>query len=97
MHLLAQDDFSGNKKICIAEAKLIQNDSLLLMSVVNEREQWIRRRSDKNRQLRDANHDLVGKFPGQVIFLGRIAAIESFTSIGKIKTKNTGQENQDRN
>lgn len=83
-----QEDLHRKIKEIVAEAKLIQNDNRLLVNAVNEREQWISQCSDKNRQLIETNHDLVGKFKVQG-FWDKIAAIEPFTGIGKVETQNT--------
>lgn len=83
-----QEDLHRKIKEIVAEAKLIQNDNQLLVNAVNEREQWIRQCSDKNRQLVEADHDLVGKYRGKG-FWDKVAAIEPFTGIGNVETQNT--------
>lgn len=88
-----QEDLHRKIKEIVAEAKLIQNDNRLLVSAVNEREQWIKQCSDKNRQLIETNHDLVGKFKDQG-FWDKVAAIEPFTGIAKVETQNTVESYQ---
>jgi len=83
-----QEELHRKIKKIVAEAKLIQNDNRLLVNAVNEREQWIKQCSDKNRQLIETNHDLVGKFQNHG-FWDKVAAIEPFTGIGKVETQNT--------
>jgi len=72
----------------VAQAKLIQNDNRLLISAVNEREQWISRCSDKNRQLLEADYALVDKYRDKG-FWDKLAKIEPFTGIGRVEVQNT--------
>ncbi|MDO9106864.1 MAG: hypothetical protein Q7U57_18130 [Methylovulum sp.] len=83
-----QQELHGKIKTIVAQAKLIQNDNQLLAAAVTEREQWIRRCSDNNRQLLEANQALLGKYQDKG-FWDKLANIEPFTGIGKVETQNT--------
>lgn len=72
----------------VAQAKLIQNDNRLLVSAVSEREQWIKQCSDKNGQLIEIHHALLGKYRDKG-FWDKVAELEPFTGIGKVETQNT--------
>jgi len=77
----------------VAQAKLIQNDNRLLVSVVGEREQWVKQCSDKNGQLIEAHRVLLGKYRDKG-FWDSVAEIEPFTGIGKVESQNTEETYQ---
>ena len=83
-----QQGLHSKIKDIVAQAKLIRNDNQLLVFAVNERERWISRCADKNRQLLEANQALVGKYQDKG-FWDNLAEIEPFTGIGKVDTQNT--------
>ncbi len=77
----------------VAQAKLIQNDNQLLVSAVNEREQWIKQCYDKNRQLVEAHQVLIGKYQDKG-FWDQLAEMEPITGIGNVDTQNTVESYQ---
>jgi len=80
-------------KEIVAQAKLIENDNQLLVSAVREREKWMAQCTDKNKQLIEANHTLVGKYQKKD-FWDKVAEVEPFTGIGKVETQNTVESYQ---
>lgn len=84
-----------NKKLqeTVAQAKLIQNDNQLLVSAVQERERWIGRCDEKNRDVIHAGNELMTKYQNKSFF-EKLAEVEPFTGIGKIETQNTLQDYQ---
>ena len=75
-------------KEIFAQARLIENDNQLLVSAVREREKWMAQCTDKNKQLIETNHTLVGKYQKGGVG-DKVAEIEPFTGIGKFETQNT--------
>lgn len=80
-------------KDIVAQAKEIQNDNQLLVNAVNEREQWIKQCSDKNRRLLETNQALLEKYQ-QKGFWAKAAELEPFTGIAKVETQNTSETYQ---
>ena len=75
-------------KAIVAQAQLIQADNQHLLAAVKERERWITQCSDKNRQMLEANHALLGKYQDKG-FWDNVAEIEPLTGLGRMETQNT--------
>lgn len=84
-----------NKKLqeTVAQAKLIQNDNQLLVSAVQERERWIGRCDEKNRDVIHAANELTTKYQNKS-FLEKLSEVEPFTGIGNVEMENTVQNYQ---
>lgn len=84
-----------NKKLqeTVAQAKLIQNDNQLLVSAVQERERWIGRCDEKNRDVIHAANELTTKYQNKS-FLEKLSEVEPFTGIGNVEVENTVQNYQ---
>lgn len=84
-----------NKKLqeTVAQAKLIQNDNQLLVSAVQERERWIGRCDEKNRDVIHAANELTTKYQNKS-FLEKLSEVEPFTGIGNVEMENTEQNYQ---
>ncbi len=75
----------------VAEAREIQADNQLLVEAVKEREQWIGQCGRNNRQLLDANRELLEKYKDKG-FWDKIADLEPLTGIGKVVTENAAED-----
>jgi hypothetical protein len=75
----------------INQAKKIQADNGLLVQAVKEREEWIQRCGDLNKNMLDANRELVERYKTKG-FWDKVAEIEPLTGIGKVKAENVEQE-----
>lgn len=84
-----------NKKLqeTVAQAKLIQSDNLTLVSAVQERERWIGRCGEKNRDVIAAANELSAKIQSKSVW-ATLSEIEPFTGIGNVATQNTLQDYQ---
>jgi chromosome segregation ATPase len=84
-----------NKKLqdTISQAKLIQADNLTLVSAVQERERWIGRCGEKNRDVIAAANELSAKYQSKSAW-ATLSEIEPFTGIGNVETQNTLQNYQ---
>lgn len=71
-----------------AAAKQIQGDNALLLAAVQERQQWIAQCSDKNRQLLEANQELLRQYQDKGLW-SSLAEQEPFTGIATVATQNT--------
>lgn len=72
----------------VAQAKQIQNDNLLLVSAVQERERWIKDCGNKNQALIENAKSLVVKYQDKD-FWDTLAENEPLTGIGKVESQNT--------
>ncbi|MDD2864558.1 MAG: hypothetical protein PHC99_07510 [Methylococcales bacterium] len=84
-----------NKKLqdTLAQAKLIQNDNQLLVSAVQERERWITRCGEKNRDVIAAANELSAKYQSKSAW-ATLSEIEPFTGIGNVDEQNKLQDYQ---
>lgn len=84
-----------NKKLqeTVAQAKLIQTDNQILISAVQERERWIGRCGEKNRDVIAAANELSAKYQSKSAW-ATLSEIEPFTGIGNVQTQNTLQDYQ---
>ncbi len=84
-----------NKKLqgTVAQAKLIQGDNQRLVSAVQERERWIGRCGEKNRDVIAAANELSAKYQSKSAW-ATLSEIEPFTGIGNVDTQNTVQNYQ---
>jgi DNA repair exonuclease SbcCD ATPase subunit len=74
-----------------AQAKDIQADNQWLVEAVKEREQWVAQCGQHNRQLLDANREIVEKYKEKG-FWDEVADLEPLTGFGKIATENAAEE-----
>lgn len=84
-----------NKKLqdTVTQAKLIQGDNQRLVSAVQERERWIGRCGEKNRDVIKAADELTAKYQSKSAW-ATLSGIEPFTGIGNVETQNTLQNYQ---
>ncbi len=84
-----------NKKLqdTVTQAKLIQNDNQLLVSAIQERERWIGRCGEKNRDVIAAANELSAKYQSKSAW-ATLSEIEPFTGIGNVEMQNTLQNYQ---
>ncbi len=84
-----------NKKLqdTVTQAKLIQNDNQLLVSAIQERERWIGRCGEKNRDVIAAANELSAKYQSKSAW-ETLSEIEPFTGIGNVEMQNTLQNYQ---
>ena len=84
-----------NKKLqdTITQNKLIQTDNQILVSAVQERERWIGRCGEKNRDVVAAANELSAKYQSKSAW-ATLSEIEPFTGIGNVETQNTLQNYQ---
>lgn len=84
-----------NKKLqdTVAQNKLTQADNQTLVSAVQERERWIGRCGEKNRDVIAAANELSAKYQSKSAW-ATLSEIEPFTGIGNVETQNTLQNYQ---
>ena len=93
-HLQANErDLTKKLQDTVAQAKLIQADNQTLVSAVQEREHWIERCGEKNREVIAAANELSAKYQSKSVW-ATLSEIEPFTGIGNVDVQNTVQNYQ---
>ncbi|MDD5229637.1 MAG: hypothetical protein PHN45_12370 [Methylococcales bacterium] len=77
----------------VAQAKMIQSDNFHLVEMVKEREQWITRCGEKNRDVIHVANELTAKYQNKSVWT-TLSEAEPFTGIGNVDEQNTIQNYQ---